>query len=39
MDAAFLLDFWYQAVRSTEIRGNNLVTAMLLEVPLVLGDG
>src|SRR5260370_2259572 len=36
-DAGFLWDFWYPAVRSTEIRGNRLVTAMLLEVPLVLG--
>jgi phenylpropionate dioxygenase-like ring-hydroxylating dioxygenase large terminal subunit len=36
-DAGFLWDFWYPAVRSTEIRGQNLVTAMLLEVPLVLG--
>jgi len=36
-DAGFLWDFWYPAVRSTEIRGNKLVTAMLLEVPLVLG--
>src|SRR5260370_8230744 len=36
-DAGFLWDFWYPAVRSTEIRGNRLVTAMLLEAPLVLG--
>src|SRR6201988_3021016 len=36
-DAGFLWDFWYPAVRSAEIRGNKLVTAMLLEVPLVLG--
>jgi len=36
-DAGFLWDFWYPAVRSTEIRGQKLVTAMLLEVPLVLG--
>src|SRR5260370_15171530 len=36
-DRAFLCDFWYRAVRSTEITGNRLVTAMLLEVPLVLG--
>src|SRR5260370_13847232 len=36
-DAGFLWDFWYPAVRSAEIRGHKLVTAMLLEVPLVLG--
>src|SRR5437879_13332438 len=36
-DAGFLWDFWYPAVRSTEIRGQKLVRAMLLEVPLVLG--
>jgi phenylpropionate dioxygenase-like ring-hydroxylating dioxygenase large terminal subunit len=36
-DAGFLWDFWYPAVRSSEIRGQKLVTAMLLEVPLVLG--
>jgi phenylpropionate dioxygenase-like ring-hydroxylating dioxygenase large terminal subunit len=36
-DAGFLWDFWYPAVRSSEIRGRRLVTAMLLEVPLVLG--
>jgi phenylpropionate dioxygenase-like ring-hydroxylating dioxygenase large terminal subunit len=36
-DAGFLWDFWYPAMRSAEIRGNKLVTAMLLEVPLVLG--
>ncbi len=36
-DPGFLWDFWYPAVRSTEITGNRLVTAMLLEVPLVLG--
>jgi phenylpropionate dioxygenase-like ring-hydroxylating dioxygenase large terminal subunit len=36
-DAGFLWDFWYPAVRSAEIRGRKLVTAMLLEVPLVLG--
>jgi phenylpropionate dioxygenase-like ring-hydroxylating dioxygenase large terminal subunit len=36
-DAGFLWDFWYPAVRSAEIRGTKLVTAMLLEVPLVLG--
>src|SRR6516165_11864219 len=36
-DAGFLWDFWYPALRSEEIRGTKLVTAMLLEVPLVLG--
>jgi phenylpropionate dioxygenase-like ring-hydroxylating dioxygenase large terminal subunit len=33
----FLWDFWYPALRSNHIRGNQLATAMLLEVPLVLG--
>src|SRR5229473_310001 len=37
VEAGFLWDFWYPAVRSAEIRGNRLVKAMLLEVPLVLG--
>jgi phenylpropionate dioxygenase-like ring-hydroxylating dioxygenase large terminal subunit len=36
-DAGFLWDFWYPAIRSSAVRGNALVTAMLLEVPLVLG--
>jgi phenylpropionate dioxygenase-like ring-hydroxylating dioxygenase large terminal subunit len=36
-DTGFLWDFWYPALRSTEVRGNGLATAMLLEVPLVLG--
>src|SRR5262249_50522821 len=36
-DAGLLWDFWYPALRSSEIRGTKLVTAMLLEVPLVLG--
>lgn len=36
-DAGFLWDFWYPALPSTEVRGNRLATAMLLEVPLVLG--
>ena len=36
-DAGFLWDFWYPAVRSSAVHGNALVTAMLLEVPLVLG--
>jgi phenylpropionate dioxygenase-like ring-hydroxylating dioxygenase large terminal subunit len=36
-DLGFLWDFWYPALRSTEVTGNRLATAMLLEVPLVLG--
>jgi phenylpropionate dioxygenase-like ring-hydroxylating dioxygenase large terminal subunit len=36
-DAGFLWNFWYPAVRSAEIHGPKLATAMLLEVPLVLG--
>jgi phenylpropionate dioxygenase-like ring-hydroxylating dioxygenase large terminal subunit len=36
-DAGFLWDFWYPALRSNRIRGRNLVTAMLLEIPLVIG--
>src|ERR1700684_4549856 len=36
-DLGFLWDFWYPAVRSTDIVGRRLATAMLLEVPLVLG--
>ncbi|MGC2673235.1 MAG: Rieske 2Fe-2S domain-containing protein [Candidatus Acidiferrum sp.] len=36
-DAGFLWDFWYPAIRSTEVTGNRMATAMLLEVPLVLG--
>ena len=36
-DLGFLWDFWYPALRSTEIVGHRLATAMLLEVPLVLG--
>ena len=32
-----LRDFWYIALRSSEVRGNNLKTAMLLGVPLVVG--
>ena len=35
--AGFLWDFWYPALRSEEITGRKLATAMLLEVPLVLG--
>ena len=37
VDLGFLWDFWYPALRSTEIVGNRLATAMLLELPLVLG--
>src|SRR5580693_3956734 len=36
-DLGFLWDFWYPALRSAEIVGRRLATAMLLEVPLVLG--
>src|SRR6202030_4625955 len=36
-DLGFLWDFWYPALRSTEIVGSRLTKAMLLEVPLVLG--
>ena len=36
-ETGFLWDFWYPAARSESIRGRNLVTAMLLEIPLVLG--
>ncbi len=36
-DPGFLWDFWYPALRSTEIKGRKLATAVLLEVPLVLG--
>ena len=36
-DAGFLWDFWYPALRSDEIYRKNLATAMVLEVPLVLG--
>ena len=36
-DTGFLWDFWYPAIPSRRIRGRNLATAMLLEVPLVLG--
>jgi len=37
LDAGFLWDFWYPALRSAQVRGRELATAMLLEVPLVLG--
>ena len=36
-DSGMLWDFWYPAVRSRQIRGRALSTAMLLEVPLALG--
>src|SRR5258708_39559282 len=36
-EPGFLWDFWYPALRSSEITGQKLATAMLLEVPLVLG--
>lgn len=36
-DPGFLWDFWYPARRSREIAGERLATAMLLEIPLVLG--
>jgi phenylpropionate dioxygenase-like ring-hydroxylating dioxygenase large terminal subunit len=36
-DPGFLWDFWYPAIRGSAIRGRKLVTAMLLEIPLVLG--
>ena len=35
-DAGFLWDYWYPAMRSDEIYGKHLATAMLLEVPLVI---
>src|SRR5207237_8887141 len=37
-DPGFLWDFWYPAARSTEIRPQKLTKALLLEVPLVLGQ-
>lgn len=36
-DADFLWHFWYPAMRGSDIRGQSLAKAMLLEVPLVLG--
>jgi phenylpropionate dioxygenase-like ring-hydroxylating dioxygenase large terminal subunit len=36
-DVGFLWDFWYPAMRSDEIYGKHLATAMLLEMPLVIG--
>ncbi len=37
IDAGFLWDFWYPAVRSSAVHGKSLAKATLLEVPLVLG--
>jgi phenylpropionate dioxygenase-like ring-hydroxylating dioxygenase large terminal subunit len=36
-EPGFLWDFWYPALQGAEIRGRKLTTAVLLEVPLVLG--
>ena len=36
-DPGFLWDFWYPAARSSAIPWRKLLTAVLLEVPLVLG--
>lgn len=36
-DGGFLFGFWYPAARSTAVRGQQLATALLLGVPLVLG--
>ncbi len=36
-DLGMLWGFWYPALRSNRIRGRELATAMLLEVPLVIG--
>ena len=36
-ELGFLWDFWYPAMRSDEIYGQRLATAILLEVPLVIG--
>ena len=36
-DAGFLWDFWYPAMPSVRVHGRRLATAMLLEVPLVIG--
>jgi phenylpropionate dioxygenase-like ring-hydroxylating dioxygenase large terminal subunit len=35
--ATLIYDDWYPALRSTELRGKTLRTAMLLDIPLVLG--
>ena len=36
-DSDLLWGFWYPALRSRQLRGKKLSTAMLLELPLVLG--
>lgn len=36
-DAEMLLGFWYPALRSAEVRGQTLASAMLLGEPLVIG--
>ena len=36
-DPNALYGFWYPALRSPQVRGRKLATAMLLEIPLVLG--
>ncbi|MGD0907460.1 MAG: aromatic ring-hydroxylating dioxygenase subunit alpha [Candidatus Acidiferrales bacterium] len=37
IDGELLWGFWYPALRSDELRGRALVTAMRMEIPLVLG--
>jgi phenylpropionate dioxygenase-like ring-hydroxylating dioxygenase large terminal subunit len=37
VDGDFLWSFWYPALRSSDLRGRDLVTSTRLEVPLVLG--
>ncbi len=36
-DSEMLLDFWYPALRSAQVRGQKLQQAMLLGTPLVIG--
>ncbi len=36
-ELGFLWDFWYPALRSSEVHGRKLATATLLEIPLVIG--
>ena len=36
-DAEMLTGFWYPALRSSQVSGRRLQTAMLLGIPLVLG--
>ena len=36
--ATLLYDDWYPALRTDELRRNKLATAMLLDIPLVLGQ-